>query len=82
MITRWPNLWQMLTGKPAYTDAQRTVLEVWNKAKAAEERGDDRGLGRARMELVQAQCERIREELGLSRTQNDGPPSPFRGATR
>lgn len=60
MITRFAKLWELLTGEPAYTPAQRAAADAWNRARTAEERGDDRGLGRARMELVQAQCERLR----------------------
>lgn len=64
MITRMERLWELLTGKPPLTSAQRTVLEVWERCKSAEARGDDRGLGRARMELQQARTEQLRMELG------------------
>jgi hypothetical protein len=59
-VTRWPNLWLLLTGEPPYTPAQRAYLDAKLRADAAEERGDDCALGRARMEMVQAQCERLR----------------------
>lgn len=59
-VTRWPNLWLLLTGEIPYTPAQRQAGDAWTRAKAAEERGDDRSLGRARMELVEAQCQRLR----------------------
>ena len=62
-MTRWPKLWELLTGETYYTPAQRVVLEVWERVKAAEDRGDDRALGRARMELVRAKTDQLRAEL-------------------
>jgi len=61
-MTRWPQLWALLTGKPALTDAQRRAQEAKDRAEAAYQRGDTRGYGRALMDLQQAQIERL--ELG------------------
>jgi hypothetical protein len=44
--------------------AQIARLRAFNKAKDAEERGDDRDLGRARMELSQATHDLLRTEVG------------------
>lgn len=59
-MTRWPNLYELLTGKPALTDVQRRVAEAKARAEAAYQRRDDRDFGRAMMDLRSAQHERLR----------------------
>jgi len=59
-MTRWPRTWALLTGEPILTDAQRRAQDAKQRADAAYARGDDRALGRARMELAEAQNERLR----------------------
>lgn len=59
-MTRFARLYELLTGQPALTDAQRRAQDAKARADAAYSRGDDRALGRARMELQQAQHERLR----------------------
>jgi len=61
-MTRFARLYELLTGKPALTDAQRRAEEARARAEAAYQRGDTRGYGRALMDLQQAQIERL--ELG------------------
>lgn len=60
MITRFERLHALLTGEPVLTEAQRRASEAASRALAAEQRGDDRALGLARMQLRQAQHERLR----------------------
>jgi hypothetical protein len=59
-MTRMPNLWATLTGEPVLTPAQRDYESARKEAIRAELAGDDRALGRARMSMQAAQCERPR----------------------
>lgn len=58
-MTRWPKTYALLTGEPVLTDAQRRASGAAERAAAAELRGDDRALGLARMQLQQAQHDRL-----------------------
>ena len=58
-MTRFRALHELLTGEPVLTDAQRRAVAAAERAAAAELRGDDRALGLARMQLQQAQHDRL-----------------------
>jgi hypothetical protein len=59
-MTRWPKLYELLTGKPALTETQRRFAELKALADDRYARNDTRGYGRACMELEQVQRERLR----------------------
>lgn len=62
-MTRWPALYERLTGQPALTAIQRRWLELKAVADDRYAHNDTRGYGRACMELEQVQREKLR--LGL-----------------
>lgn len=59
-MTRWPKLHELLTGQPSLTPAQQRWQELKAIADDRYAHHDDRGYGRACMELEQAQRERLR----------------------
>jgi uncharacterized membrane protein (DUF106 family) len=58
-MTRFPKLYKLLTGQDPLSKAQQRARDAQQRMIQAEQRGDDRDYGRARMELTQAQHERL-----------------------
>jgi hypothetical protein len=62
-MTRWPRLWELLTGEPYRSPEERRRDALRAKLIDAESRGDCRDQGRTAMELRQATTEALAASL-------------------
>lgn len=64
MQTRFENLWSLLTGQPVITDAPTDErAQAYAELRKAEDRGDTRSIGHARMRLAQATHDQLSAEV-------------------
>lgn len=70
-MTRWPKLYEMLTGssrsQPCADGERAARTQALAKLEDAEKRGDTRDQGRALMQLRQATHDLLRAERGMAR---------------